>query len=132
MSPAPTRRGLLALAPAAALAPCAIAAHPDAELLAACDRFRALNRLHADIHADGALSDDEHDAAWEPHEPDLEHALAAVCAARATTLEGIVARGLALAEYAPDRVEVRHGYHDERLLAALLRDALAIAGTAPA
>ncbi|MCC6718233.1 MAG: hypothetical protein IT555_10140 [Acetobacteraceae bacterium] len=131
--PRPTRRGLLALAPAAALVPAgaAVAApHPDAELLAAVARFRATHDAQAAIYndPDETIDDDARDAAWNVHEPEHHAALDALCAARATTLEGIVARGVMLAEYAPDWLDPEWSgeYVDDRQLMSLLRDLVAM------
>lgn len=135
MTAGATRRGLMALASSAAMRPAMAvgAAHPDAELLEACARFRALNDRHAAIYnaeyGPEFPDDDSKDAAWSIHRPQQSAALDALCAARATTLEGVVARGLTLAEYAPDLMDPdeRSDYVDDRQIMALLRDLVALA-----
>ncbi len=135
-----TRRGVLALAPAAALATASAAGghsraantpHPDAELLAACARFRALNARHAAIYTDPVLDDDAKDAAWDALRQQQEENLVALHQARATTLEGIVARGQALTAFVPEKVEPEFDpagmYWDDAMLNALLRDLMALA-----
>jgi hypothetical protein len=135
MSARPSRRGLLALAPAlAALAPASVASaapHPDAELLAAVARFRALNRLHSDICK---LEDEDALARFdEEHDDEQERLIDAMVEARATTTAGIIARGLALAEWYPERLNpARSPDWDGAQLAALLRDLVALAGPEPA
>ena len=128
-----TRRGLLALASAAALvAPATDAApHPDAELLAACARFRALTAEHAAFFTD-IPDEEERDDAIDAMHDDWEAALDPMCEAPpATTLAGVVARAMALAESTPEKLVVECGYWDERQLAALLRDLVAMAEARP-
>jgi hypothetical protein len=141
MSPAATRRGLLALAPAlAALAPASTASatpHPDAELLAACARFRALNAEVAAVYSAGYTAefpdDDAREEFRDAREPAFLEALDAIVACRATTLEGVIARGLALAEFTPEKVadDFETPYWDELQLHALLRDLVAMAQATP-
>jgi hypothetical protein len=139
MSARPSRRGLLALGPAlAALAPASAASpapHPDAELLAAVERFRALTAQHAAIFRDAATEadDDARNAAVEAMHGEWEAALDALCAAPpAQTLAGVAARAVALVEFAPEKLRDDHGFWDEGQLAALLRDLVALAGQKPA
>jgi len=137
MSAHPTRRTILAAAPAlAALAPASAASatpHPDAELLAACARFRALNAEIAAIYAAGYTAefpdDDAREEFRDEREPAFLEALDAIVACRATTLEGVIARGLALAEFTPEKVEpdFETPYWDELQLHALLRDLVRLA-----
>lgn len=132
MTARPSRRGLLAFAPAlAALAPASVASaapHPDAELLAAVARFRELNKLHGQI----CNSTDDEDAwtsLWDVHHDECERLIEAMAQARATTLDGIIARGLALAEWYPARLNPpQEPDWDEAQLGALLRDLVALAG----
>lgn len=131
MSPRPTRRFLLTLAPAAAVAPASAAAHPDAELLAACDRYCAAHAAYAARLEAAGDDDDAWDAAGEASWPELDAAAEAMNAFRATTLAGLTARAITLAECSP---ALLRGDLDteEQQIADLLRDLLAIAGTAPA
>jgi hypothetical protein len=96
-------------------------------LLAACERFRELNARNTAIFHTPGLSDNEKDAAVDALEPEWELALEALCAARATTLKGIVARGVALAEYMPEKASSDFtGCWDEMQVNALLRDLVAM------
>lgn len=125
---APTRRGLLALAPAAALVtPATAAPHPDAKLLAACARFRAFNARHIALFTT-IPDEDERDAAYDEFHDEMAESVDAMCALPAVTLDGVVARGLALAEYYPEQLNPDWvgGCWDSRQLAALLRDLVAI------
>jgi hypothetical protein len=131
MSARASRRGLLALAPAlAALAPASVASsapHPDAELLAAVARFRELNRQHAEIcnaEDEAALADFD-----TAHDEEREALIDTLVKARATTLDGIIARGVCLAEWFPERLNPAWAPDwDGAQLMALLRDLLALAG----
>ena len=108
------------------------APHPDAELLAAVARFRELNKLHGEI----CNSTDDEDAwtsLWDVHHDECERLIVAMAQARATTLDGIIARGLALAEWFPERLNPAWAPDwDGAQLAALLRDLVALAGPEPA
>ncbi len=125
---APTRRDFLAAAPAlAALPPASAALHPDAELLAAAARFRALTATHSGFF-ETIEDDDERDAAIALMHADWEEALDALCdAPPAQTLAGVAARAVALVEFAPDKLKDRHGCWGDGQIAALLRDLLALA-----
>lgn len=131
-TPNPSRRSLLAALPAvalaapaaAALAP-ASAAHPDAALIAACARFRALNAEHSALFV-AIEDDDERDKAIDAMHDDWEDALDDMCMGRASTMAGAIARAQALAEYAPARLTEESGCWDDRQIAALLLDLVAL------
>ncbi len=128
-TPNPSRRLLLAALPALAVAaPASAAPHPDAELLAAAARFRALTATHAGFF-ETIEDDDERDEAIALMHADWEEALDALCdAPPARTLAGVVARAVALVEYDREMLKDRHGYWDGAQLAPLLRDLVALGG----
>lgn len=132
-----TRRGILGTAAALAAAPPGMPDnvvlppvadhHADAELVAVCARFDAIER-HINSHYSGGSrkieDDEERDAVLAPFQeaqaPLLEH----IVELRATTLDGFLARARTLALW--DAQAIRQigpeNYLNERLLAALLRD----------
>ncbi len=96
----PSRRSLLAALPAVGIAASAASAryphdtntlHPDAALIAACERLTALERRFMAVH-DEIVCDDEREshveAILEARRPDLEFVVATV----ATTLAGLRAK----------------------------------------
>lgn len=139
-TPNPSRRSLLAALPAAglsaSLAPASAGGrydhdghtpHPDAAVLAACARMIAVWRKLGVLLEAAGEDDDKWDAAAELVKPEFDAATADLLAARATTLEGIFARALALAETAPDAVNLDMCEGDDQLqLFALLRDVVAL------
>jgi hypothetical protein len=143
MSTRATRRAFLAAAPAlaglAGLAPASAALHPDAELLAACARFADLvQRMAAAYRYDSDAWNDEAERAADALEaelrPHIEMELDRLTTLHATTLDGLRVRAATLCVYAPDFVtqKLTEGDFIDRQAAALLRDVLAIAGTAQA
>ena len=134
MTPRPTRRGILALAPAAALAPASAAGtapHSDAALLAAVARFCAYNARHVALFTT-IEDEDERDDAYEEFREDMEAALVTMCDLPATTLAGIAARGLAIAEFYPERLNPEWACDwDGAQIMALLRDLVGMAGDPP-
>jgi hypothetical protein len=104
----------------------AAAQQPDAELIRLCGQFVALEHRMEGFFIGGAtpiVDDDERDVARAPLEEEQEELAARMCAMRATTLAGLVARANALVIWAPDLAEGAEGDHlDKQMLAALLRD----------
>ena len=109
----------------------------DAELIAALAEFDAIER-HVNSHFEGganAIVDDrERDAVivplWETEREPLERA----CRMRAVTLEGLQARARTIVledlDLDPEVDAITEGYTNDRLIAALLRDLLALGSTA--
>lgn len=112
-------------AAAAAVAVTAAAAHPDADLIAACEAFTETERRLQAIYP-GCAAEILDEATRALIEDDLwgrQRALVRrICAARATTLDGIRARAAAIAAFDPMWLEHGALNWDERMLAALLRD----------
>lgn len=124
------RRGALAGLIAGALVAPALAApgpHPDAELIAACDKVRTAYRKLGELLEAAGDDDDAWDEAGDRMAPESEAAIAALLAARATTMDGIFARAAALAETAPHYLDLKwiEGSDDTQRF-ALLRDIVAI------
>jgi hypothetical protein len=132
-----TRHGVLIGGTAAlALAAPAIAqtvAHPDAELLAACDEFNALERRHDILYA-AEPDEDKRDILAAPIEAAQRATVARLMDLRATTLAGCVGRARSYQLYmASDPFETDAGllaskFQNSRMLGALLRDLLALGG----
>lgn len=136
--PTPSRRTVLAgVAAAAALggAKAASAApaagHPDAALLALCERFHALEAEWSNAYPTGGTLEDE--KVWERlSEPVLAkraETVSAICSTHATTLAGVQARARVLLTVTPEmfrRIPDDEDYQDCRLAAALVRDLLAL------
>jgi len=148
-TPPPTRRALVALASAVAMAPIAalvayaqksdaLAAqpHPDAGLLAAIAAFDALQAEIDSHYCNGSApieDDDERDIVNDPVRDEQRPLVDVICTLRATTPEGGAARARSLAAYDPGLLRPEggeNGYCNERLVAALLRDLAAIGGQA--
>ena len=112
--------------------------HPDAALLAALSEFDAIEHhflsLYDRRHSRYIEDDDDRDAVVvslnEAQQPSLER----VCSLPARTLEGILARVRTIvlqdAELNPAVDAVTEGYANDRLMAALLRDLLAMGSAA--
>ncbi len=135
---AATRRGLLGGA-AASLAATPVGApgnvvvppaadhHADAELIAVCAEFDAIER-HINSHYAGGSrkieDDEERDAAIAPFQEAQAPLLERIIALRATTLDGFMARARTLALWDLDAMrQIGPGHYlEDRMLAALLRD----------
>ena len=112
--------------------------HPDAPLLAALASFDAIERYFLSLYAGGTRyieDDDEREAAFQPFAETQEPILEQVCSLQARTLEGIPARARTIvlqdAELDP-AADALEGYTNNRLVAALLRDLLAMGSAADA
>ncbi len=126
-----TRRGVLGGAAALTVAPAALATpadlHPDAELIAVCAEFDAIER-HINSHYAGGSrkieDDEERDVAIAPFQEAQEPLLERIIELRASTPDGFIARARTLALW--DTEAIRHigpeNYLNERMLVALLRD----------
>ncbi len=100
-------------------------ADDDAELLAACGQFDALQRrLEALFDGPDWIEDEaERDVALRPIEAAQDALLDRLCSLRATTMEGYRARAATLALYDPNVLrKIDDGHIVERMVAALLRD----------
>ncbi len=100
-------------------------AHDDAELLAACGQFDALqHRVAALFDGPDWIEDEaERDIALLPIEAAQDALLDRVCFLRATTPEGHRARAATVALFDPGILgKVNDGHPVERMMAALLRD----------
>lgn len=128
----PTRRaalrfgGIAAFAGAIGLPAMAVATEPDAELLALCEQFDALDRKILAIW-DGAMrleDEDEANAAKEQIMEQQEPILERILELRATTVAGFAARARTLALWAPDTMDGGGAKcaWNERMTHALLRD----------
>ena len=106
------------MAEARPLVPVAAAPNPDAELLAVCAEFDALEHRRNAAFDDDNLTDEAHDALREEQAPLVDQ----MCALQAVTPEGMRARARSLVLYDPEVVERRIVYTDDRLVAAVLRD----------
>lgn len=146
----PSRRALLALGASTALAgvaavavatPVAVAvdglpsSHPDAVLIAECERFLELERRIAaawkavprkeDVGFEAvAAAEEAVEKANEPHETEQGAILERMHDLRALTLDGHRMRARVLVAYAPDIEESgeRGGYLDEQMAWLLVRD----------
>ena len=108
--------------------------HPDAALLAALAEFDAIEHYFLSLYRGGSRyieDDDERTAAFQPFDEAQEPILEQVCSIQARTLEGILARARTIvlqdAELDP-AADALEGYTNNRLVAALLRDLLAMGG----
>ena len=106
--------------------------HPDAALLAALAEFDAIEHYFLSLYRGGSRyieDDDERTAAFQPFDEAQEPILEQVCSLQARTLEGIMARARTIvlqdAELDP-AADALEGYTNNRLVAALLRDLLAM------
>ena len=128
-----TRRNFLAYTTGAAAA-CTVlpaagaseAAHPDADLLAACAAFDALERTYVASYVDYPDDGPEWDAAEEERDwlSDAQGPLVdVICELRAFTREGQVARARSLALWDAElmKPDSPH-YTNERLVQAIVRD----------
>ena len=139
---AASRRALLGSMAAVVAAPGAVAdvkpAHggqvsdsPDAELVHLAAQIGDLERRINTIRdaATTIEAEEASEAETEPMEEQQAELIDRLCALRATTHAGLVARGSALLAYAPDyRRHVHSAFVDEKMLGALLRDLM---GDAP-
>ena len=133
----PTRRRLLAGVASVAIAggvlPVAsghAAEHPDAKLIAVCAEHRRIHwafEAYYDTLPDGNIDDD--DPAWAMLDP-VDALVEQIVALRATTAEGHLARGRALAfHYLPHHPSLQDdpdGAFSDRAQAAALRDLVSI------
>jgi len=124
----PRRRALLGAALAAPLAATpaiAAAPHPDAAVIAACAELDRLQRQWLRLFdGPGAIEDEaEREAAGEPILDAQEPLLDRICAAECATAEGIAAKLRSLALIDQNAHDLDSAYHDERLLASVMRDA---------
>lgn len=106
-------------------------ANPDATLLALIAQFDTLERRINDLYPDGATpieDEDSRDKVAEPLRNQQESLLEHIVSTHAVTTEAIVARAHSLVLYAPHFVEEQDhgGYWDQRMIAAVLRDLLAV------
>ncbi len=137
--PAPTRRRLLSACAGAAFAGAALviampdapaAEHPDAELLAALAEFDALEvQIHPPTHLAPQTfeAEQDFDNNIEPLRDRQRVVLAQICTLRATTPEGWQARARSFVVWKegigrPPEKDNPDGYHDGRMIAALIRD----------
>ncbi len=122
-----TRRGLAAgtaaLLAGGAIVP-ALAASPDAGLVALCARFDALQRQRAALFEApcGIEDEDARDEAAHPIEAAQIALVPGICALRATSVESYQARAAIAAAWAPPLLDLRAPGVSDRLVAALLRD----------
>jgi len=94
MSATATRRGILALAPAAALVPASAAVarpHHDAALMAACAEFSALERRYIALY-DEIEDDDEREPHLDALYPAMQAARDRILDAPARTMDGLRAK----------------------------------------
>lgn len=122
--------GAAAVPVAAVIPPAAAPTEADAELIATCAAFDALERRILAFYSDGATpieDDDERDEAIDPLSGQQEKLLDPICAMRAVSLRGMRARAATLVLNAPHVLEPSHHW-ESRLCAAVLRDLL---GTVP-
>jgi hypothetical protein len=121
---------------AAGLSVGSAAVTPDAGLIATCRAFDAIERrvkaYHGDPCGDGAApidDDEERDRVIAPLLAQQKRLLVPILSGRATTFEGVVARAHTLVLWAPDLAEdgEDYAYLEHQMLAALLRDLLALA-----
>jgi len=134
----PSRRTLfglpLALAGLSAAPPAALAAHPDAELIATLLTFDAMERrVLATYDGPDAIEDeDERQAFVRPIVAAQKLLMDKICALRATTMEGLLTRVRTVLfedqDIMPD--SIASTYVNERLLGSLLRDLSVLAGVA--
>jgi len=132
-----SRRNMLGIAAASMLMPAVAAASmpkhhplpasPDAELLAACAAFDALERQYVALYdgPDAIEDDDECEAAARPIRLKQKPLLDKLTNLRATTLEGHLARirSLVLEDQQLDIEELAtSSYINQRLLGMVLRD----------
>ena len=97
------------------------AQHPDATLLALCDRYHAIDRqAHELDHREDKAAEAEREAFWDRQQPLVEK----MCELQATTLAGL--RALARAYAAWEGPEIEHLLQSalvgDKLLGTLLRD----------
>jgi len=109
------------------LAPVAAAPDPDADLLAVCAEFDAVEHRRNAMFDDDTLTDEANAAIREEQEPLVDR----LCEMRATTIKGMQARARSLVLY-DDAVMERHTvYTNDRLVAAVLRDLIEEASPMP-
>ena len=111
-----------------------VAASPDAELIRLCDAFNALEAKIIAAYSDGPdrIEDDrERDDFLEPIRAGQDDLLCQIEAIRATTLQGVVARAAMFAAWADDILAdwAESTAYDDRMLLALVRDAVALSGS---
>ena len=113
----------------------AVPSSPDAALLVALGEFDAIEHRYQSLYPGGSRhikDDDERDAVIRPLTEAQEPILDRACSLRARTLEGILARARTIVlqnlELDPAVDAMKEGYTNDRLMAALLRDLLAMGG----
>jgi hypothetical protein len=107
---------------------------PDAELIALCARFDALEREKLAWHAaHDDPSDDEMDAAIDPLNEQQKELIDPILDARAVTPAGFIARAKSILLWAPDFTpeDAHEGWHTQ-MAGALIRDLIATEGRTPA
>lgn len=117
--------------------PTPAAASPDAELLALCDEFNEMERQIEVAYSDGpgGINDDnKRDEVLEPVRARQDAILDRMVTIRATTIEGVRARGVLFATWGDDILQdwAKSCGYDDRMLFALVRDAAALSGPAGA
>jgi hypothetical protein len=132
LTPTTSRRAAIGMAGAALLlAGAAIPAGADAELIAVCREFDAIEahcRRFLDQAEPTCVTDESRDNFLEPYRDRQEALLDQLCRLRATTADGHLARARSLAgwlEDASDADAQDEAYWDQRMLAALRRDLMA-------
>jgi hypothetical protein len=106
------------------LAPVPAAPDLDAELLAVCAEFDAVEHRRNAMFDDDTLTDEAHEALREEQAPLVDR----LCELRAATIEGMRARARSLVLYDDAAMERRTVYTNDRLVAALQRDLIGEAG----
>ncbi len=105
-------------------APVAAPPDPDAELLAVCAEFDAMEHRRNAMFDDDTLTDEANAAIREEQAPLVDR----LCEMQAITIEGMRARARSLVLY-DDAVMERHSvYTNDRIVAAVLRDLIGEAG----
>ena len=106
---------------------------PDAALLAALGEFDAIEHYYVSLYEGGSRyieDEDKRDAVVRPLSEAQRQMLDQVCGIKARTLEGILARARTIVlqdgEFDPAVDAMTEGYTNGRLMAALLRDLLAM------
>lgn len=105
--------------------------HPDAELLGMCEQFNNLERLSAEAFAlEGRIDDFGLERITTAINQEQEPIIERIVTCRAATVAGMVARARIVAGWrgADATAADEKGTWEDRMLAALLRDLLAMAG----
>ena len=106
------------------LAPPPAAPDPDAELLAVCAEFDAVEHRRNAMFDDDTLTDEANASIRDEQEPLVDR----LCDLQAMTIEGMRARARSLVLYDDAVMERRTVYTNDRLVAAVLRDLIGEAG----